>query len=53
MLVQTDVTQPQEVDDFFESSSFKLGTPMLLVNNAGLINRNAKLQDVSRKNLSK
>ena len=46
-LVQTDVTQPQEVDDFSNQVLSELGTPMLLVNNAGLINRNAKLQDVS------
>ncbi|MFL2938510.1 MAG: SDR family oxidoreductase [Opitutales bacterium] len=46
-LVQTDVTQPQEVDDFSNQVLSALGTPKLLVNNAGLINRNAKLQDVS------
>jgi NAD(P)-dependent dehydrogenase (short-subunit alcohol dehydrogenase family) len=48
-LVQTDVTQPQEVDDFSNQVLSALGTPKLLVNNAGLINRNAKLQDVSPK----
>ena len=46
-LVQTDVTKPQVVDDFSNQVLSALGTPKLLVNNAGLINRNAKLQDVS------
>ncbi len=46
-LVQTDVTQAQQVDAFAKEVLTELGTPRLLVNNAGLINRNAKLQDVS------
>ena len=46
-LVQADVTKPQEVDDFADRVLSTLGTPNLLVNNAGLINRNAKLQDIS------
>lgn len=51
-LAQADVTKPQEVDDFADQVLSRLGTPKLLVNNAGLINRNAKLQDVSPEEFS-
>jgi NAD(P)-dependent dehydrogenase (short-subunit alcohol dehydrogenase family) len=52
-LVQTDVTKPQQVNDFSDQVLSQLGTPKLLVNNAGLINRNAKLQDVSPEEFKK
>ena len=41
-----DVTNPGEVDSFSRNVIEKLGCPDLLVNNAGMINANAKLKDV-------
>jgi NAD(P)-dependent dehydrogenase (short-subunit alcohol dehydrogenase family) len=42
-----DVTIPEQVDSFSRNVIDKLGCPDLLVNNAGIINSNAKLKDVS------
>ena len=42
-----DVTIPGQVDSFSSQVIEKLGCPDLLVNNAGIINSNAKLKDVS------
>lgn len=42
-----DVTIPTQVENFAHSVKKKLGTPNLLVNNAGLINQNAPLVKVS------
>ena len=42
-----DVTSPGQVDSFSRNVIEKLGCPDLLVNNAGIINANAKLKDVS------
>ena len=42
-----DVTIPEQVENFARSVKDKFGPPDLLVNNAGLINRNANLMDVS------
>ena len=42
-----DVTIPEQVENFARSVKDKFGSPDLLVNNAGLINRNANLLDVS------
>ena len=52
-LVQADVTKPHQVNDFTDQVLSQLGTPKLLVNNAGLINRNAKLQDISPEEFKK
>ena len=41
-----DVTSPEQVDSFSRNVIEKLGCPDLLVNNAGMINANAKLKDV-------
>lgn len=41
-----DVTSPEQVDSFSRNVVEKLGSPDLLVNNAGIINANAKLRDV-------
>jgi NAD(P)-dependent dehydrogenase (short-subunit alcohol dehydrogenase family) len=42
-----DVTQPHDVDSFALEDKESLGVPELLVNNAGLINQNAPLTQVS------
>ena len=42
-----DVTIPEQVENFARSVKDKFGSPDLLVNNAGLINKNASLLDVS------
>ena len=42
-----DVTQPTEVEDFANLVKDALGIPDLLVNNAGLINQNAPLWEIS------
>lgn len=42
-----DVTKPKEVENFAQSVQQNLGVPDLLVNNAGVINRNAPLTHVS------
>ena len=46
-LQSLDVTNPEQVDCFSEKVVGKLGCPDLLVNNAGVINSNAKLKNVS------
>jgi NAD(P)-dependent dehydrogenase (short-subunit alcohol dehydrogenase family) len=52
LLKSVDVTKPEEVDDFALLVEDTLGTPDLLVNNAGLINRNAPLTKVSPEEFS-
>ena len=42
-----DVTKPEEVENFSELVFQNLGCPYLLINNAGLINQNAPLTQVS------
>ena len=42
-----DVTKPHDVDSFAQEVKESLGVPDLLVNNAGLINQNAPLTQVS------
>ncbi len=44
-----DVTNHEEVDSFAKLVREKIGIPDLLVNNAGLINKNARLTDISSK----
>lgn len=44
---QMDVTIPEQVENFARSVKDKFGSPDLLVNNAGLINKNANLVDIS------
>ena len=44
-----DITIAEEVDSFSRLVENKLGIPDLLINNAGLINRNAPLTEVSAK----
>lgn len=46
-LQTVDVTIPEQVDSFSRQVIKKLGCPDLLINNAGIINANAKLKDVS------
>ena len=46
-LQSLDVTIPEQVDSFSEQVVGKLGCPDLLVNNAGVINSNAKLKNVT------
>ena len=46
-LQSLDVTIPEQVDSFSEQVVGKLGCPDLLVNNAGIINSNAKLKNVT------
>ena len=52
LLKSMDVTKPEEVDDLAQAIEDTLGTPDLLVNNAGLINRNAPLTKVSPEEFS-
>ena len=52
LLQSMDVTKPGEVDDFAQAIEDILGTPDLLVNNAGLINRNAPMTKVSPEEFS-
>ena len=52
LLKSMDVSKPEEVDDFAQAIEDTLGTPDLLVNNAGLINRNAPLTKVSPEEFS-
>ncbi|HAE10857.1 MAG TPA: oxidoreductase [Opitutae bacterium] len=42
-----DVSVPEQVDSFAIATMERIGSPDLLVNNAGMINANAKLKDVS------
>jgi len=42
-----DVSVPEQVDSFAIATMERIGCPDLLVNNAGMINANAKLKDVS------
>jgi NAD(P)-dependent dehydrogenase (short-subunit alcohol dehydrogenase family) len=51
-LQSLDVTQPKEIDAFAQIVEDTLGTPDLLVNNAGLINRNAPMTKVSPEEFS-
>ena len=46
-LQSLDVTIPEQVESFSEQVVEKLGCPDLLVNNAGIINSNAKLKNVT------
>ncbi len=46
-LQKVDVTKEEEVKLFAEKTCKHLGCPRILLNNAGKINRNAKLKDVS------
>jgi len=46
-LQSLDVTIPEQVDSFSEQVVGKLGCPDLLVNNAGVINSNAKLKNIT------
>jgi NAD(P)-dependent dehydrogenase (short-subunit alcohol dehydrogenase family) len=46
-LQMVDVTIPEQVDSFSRQVIEKLGCPDLLINNAGIINANARLKDVS------
>ena len=43
------VTNPEEVDIFAAKTEIELGVPDLLINNAGIINKNAPLTQVSPK----
>ena len=52
LLQSMDVTKPEEVDAFAQAVEDTLGTPDLLVNNAGLINRNSPLTKVSAEEFS-
>jgi NAD(P)-dependent dehydrogenase (short-subunit alcohol dehydrogenase family) len=52
LLQSMDVSKPEEVDDLAQAIEDNLGTPDLLVNNAGLINRNAPLTKVSPEEFS-
>jgi len=52
LLQSMDVTKPEEVDAFAQAVEDTLGTPDLLVNNAGLINRNSPLTKVSPEEFS-
>ncbi len=47
-----DVTNPQQTHEFAQSLKRELGAPDLLVNNAGLINRNAPLIEISPQEFS-
>ena len=47
-----DVTIPEQVENFAHSVKEKLGSPDLLINNAGLINKNANLVDISHEEFS-
>ena len=49
---QLDVTIPEQVESFSCSVKEKFGSPDLLVNNAGIINKNAHLVDVSPEEFS-
>ncbi|MGE0488969.1 MAG: SDR family oxidoreductase [Vulcanimicrobiota bacterium] len=47
MGVQVDVSQPEQVQDWAARVLSEVGPPDLLINNAGVINRNAPLWEVS------
>ena len=42
-----DITKPTEVENFAQSVIQNVGVPDLLVNNAGVINQNARLTEIS------
>ena len=44
---QVDITNPDEVENFAQSVKNNVGTPDLLINNAGIINQNARLTEIS------
>ena len=46
---QVDVTNSDEVEDFAQTVKKNFGIPDLLINNAGIINQNARLTDISAK----
>jgi NAD(P)-dependent dehydrogenase (short-subunit alcohol dehydrogenase family) len=52
-LQMLDVTIPEQVDSFSMQVIEKLGCPDLLINNAGIINANAMLKDVSSEEFAK
>ena len=47
-----DITKPNEVENFAQSVTQNVGVPDLLVNNAGVINRNARLTEISPEEFS-
>ena len=47
-----DITKPNEVENFAQSVIQNVGVPDLLVNNAGVINRNARLTEISPEEFS-
>ena len=47
LLLPLDVTDPESVESFAQQVEDKFGSPDLLVNNAGLINQNAPLTQIS------
>jgi NAD(P)-dependent dehydrogenase (short-subunit alcohol dehydrogenase family) len=47
-----DVSKSEEVENFAQSLEEELGTPDLLVNNAGIINKNAPLTEISPEEFS-
>ena len=47
LFLPLDVTNPESVESFAQQVGEKFGSPDLLVNNAGLINQNAPLTEVS------
>ena len=47
-----DVTIPEQVENFAQSVKDKFGSPDLLINNAGVINKNANLVDISAEEFS-
>ena len=52
LFLPLDVTKAQEVDSFAKLITSDLGVPDLLINNAGLINQNAPLVDISPEEFS-
>lgn len=44
---QVDITNPDKVENFAQSVKNNVGTPDLLINNAGIINQNARLTEIS------
>ena len=48
-LHQVDITKADQVENFAQSVKNNVGTPDLLINNAGIINQNARLTEISLK----
>ena len=44
---QVDITKPDQVENFAQSVKNNIGIPDLLINNAGIINQNARLTEIS------